>query len=184
MVSANDVTQAGWVARPTLRQLTQDTPHAGAGPAFDATTGAHPLAHATTTARPTLRMLTEDSPQLGGPASFELGPKSRDAFENFTSSDRKEIGTFNRMAGPDRHHAFPNNQSINIRLRPDDCNDFTRTANLEVAQYSNMRSMPNIQVPTSKYSDETACYWNNPINTVTLQNNPFVTDVRQAFTAH
>jgi hypothetical protein len=103
-------------------------------------------------------------------------------WRNLHMDDRKEVTTFNRMAGPNRH-LTPGNYQINVQLRDDACTDFSRTANLDVAQYSNMRAMPTVQVPTGKYTDETGCYYNNPIQIVTLQDNPYSFDIKKGFTA-
>jgi hypothetical protein len=162
--------------------LTEDNPQLGAGPAFEQSPG-HPIAHEATEARATLRMTTQERPYLGGPASFELGPQDHTAAENMTIDDRKEIGTYNRAPIPDRKpFAFANNQHINIQLKPDTCTDYTRTANLEVAQYSHDRVVPRIMVPNDKYSDELQCHNINPILIVTRQENTFANDVRRAFT--
>lgn len=168
-------------ARATMRQTTADAPYLGNGPGYNTDSG-HVWSHETTEARPTIRYTTENRPYLGGPAGFEHGPEDQTAAHNLMIDDRKEIGTYNRMPAGNRYpYAMSNNQQINIQLRPDDCTDYSRTPNLEVSQYSSARVTPAIQVPNDKYSNETACYYGNPIEIVTRQDNPYANDIRRGF---
>lgn len=165
--------------RETRRQTMAENPELG--PAFNssASVGGHMIAGVQAPLNERNLGCMEHTHSFGPVSSDVKAPTDRTYIRNMTFDDRKEVGLYNRIPGPDRFPNIPKTIFPLVSMPSDDRLDTTRTGNIDLSRENQARIVPLQSFNPNKDLPQLDQYrFVQPYQTEQLRINPYATDIR------